>query len=681
MSIFNQEDFTGGLSLLDSTKIEDNQLTTATNMYYDADGRLKTRRGYSVWSQIPDSVLTVNTCEATTDWAVAGDAANLTLDTTNEIRGAGALNFDINAHSGGTSTLTLSAGATIDISTEKGYLGFWVKFPTGYDTDLSSVRVRLGNDSSNYYEWTMTNPTANENAYIKLDFSDASTTGTVVDTTIDFFELDFTTVAGYVGYTDFIVDDIKVYAGTYTNPPTSLFSYKNETTGETTTITTAGTDMFLYNVAADGWEQIDSSLTEFETGSTTRRTRWSFISYNDVIYGVNGLDGYKTWNGTTIATDGAIKGKYLTYLSGVAFIAGDPTNPSTVSYTAPYPANLSAYGDSIKVGSDEEGAINAISPVGNLMIAFKNDKSYYLDVFGTTDVTVAIDSQNGGFSHRSVKNVGNGILYYSGIGVDTLKQKSTQIGAEALESKPFSDPLRSSFSKVSPAYYNSGCGSYIKELTNYYVTIDTGADDLPETTYVYSSLIGETAWTKYTLPAAYDYARYETAAGTISNLMCSANSGIIYKIESGFNDNDVAIEHEVATKEWDFGDLTQMKEYASITVTGLKSKGFSLTMEVYVDGEIESLIEIDDSYVTSDLPVGTVGSEPIGEITIGGGELDADDSVDLFPYVCRVYKHITGRKVQIKLKSSSKNAQWSMDKDNVDYQDMDFDELPTQFKA
>jgi len=681
MTIFNQEDFTGGLSLLDNTKIKDNELVSSTNMFYDSDFRLKSRRGYTQWSTVPDAAISINTCEATTDWAASGDASNLTLDTTNEIRGAGALNFDMSAYSSGVGKLTYTGSSTVDISSTKGYLGLWVKFPTGYTTNLTSIRVRLGNDASNFYMWTITNPTANTNSFIKLNYADASTTGTVTDTAIDFFEVEVTTSAGYAGYTDFIIDDIRSYASTYTKPVSSLYSYKNETTGETVTICTAGTNMFLWNVAASCWEQIDSGLSEFETGSTTNRTRWSFISYKDVIYGVNGVDGYKTWNGKVISTDVAIKGKYLSYLSGIAFIAGDPDNPSTVSYTSPYPANLSAYADSIKVGADEEGSINVLFPVGNLMICFKNEKSYYLDVFGSTDVTQAIDSQNGGFSHRCAKNVGNGILYYNGIGVDTLSQKSAQIGASALESKPMTDNLRKSFIQVNPNHYNSNCGTYIKELTNFYISIDTGNDDKPETTYVYSSLLGGNSWSKYTIPTSYDFARYEDSDGTIDNLMTSASNGIIYKIENGFNDNGIAIYHEVLTKEWDFGDPALSKEYSSLTLSGLKTKGFDLKVEIRIDGEIEDLTTIGDDFTTSEAPVGTIGSEPIGDEPIAGSSEEADDSLDLYPYICRIYKHVTGRKVQVKVYSESKNANWSLDKISVGYEAMDFDEFPIQFQA
>ncbi|CAN8139414.1 hypothetical protein THIOSC13_1420004 [uncultured Thiomicrorhabdus sp.] len=127
-------DFSGGLSLVDSLSMEDNQLAEAKNVYFNKDKRLQTRYGYSKYgSPVPDTVVLVDDCEDTTDWTVSGDATNLTLDTTNEIRGSGALNFDVSAYSTGSSKLTLAAGATVDISDAKGYVGLWIKFPTGYD--------------------------------------------------------------------------------------------------------------------------------------------------------------------------------------------------------------------------------------------------------------------------------------------------------------------------------------------------------------------------------------------------------------------------------------------------------------------------------------------------------------------------------------------------------------------
>ena len=190
--IINYSDFTGGLSKKNPSVIEDNQFEELSNWSVNSDGRIQTRKGVKKHSVVYKDIITVNTADATTDWSVSGEATNLTLDTTNEIRGTGALNFDISAYSTGTSNLTLAASSTIDITDYKGFVTAWVKFPTGYTTDLASVRFRIGSDSSNYYEWTLTNPTANENYFIKLDFSDASTTGTPVDSAIDFVEFNFT---------------------------------------------------------------------------------------------------------------------------------------------------------------------------------------------------------------------------------------------------------------------------------------------------------------------------------------------------------------------------------------------------------------------------------------------------------------------------------------------------------
>jgi len=90
---------------------------------------IETRKGLGEFSLVPDSATLVDDCNDITDWAVSGDATNLTLDITNEIRGTGALNFDLSAYSTGTSKLTLTAGSTVDISSDNSYIAFWVKVP------------------------------------------------------------------------------------------------------------------------------------------------------------------------------------------------------------------------------------------------------------------------------------------------------------------------------------------------------------------------------------------------------------------------------------------------------------------------------------------------------------------------------------------------------------------------
>nr|AKH46391.1 hypothetical protein [uncultured marine virus] len=223
---FTANGFQGGLSLVDPLSMEDNQLEVCNNMFYNSDRRLQTRRGYTQFgSTISSDIVTLNTADSATDWTASGDASNLTLDTTNEKRGTGCLNFDVDAYSTGQAVLTLAASGTIDIVDEKGTLNFWFQAPTDYDTLLTDIKVRIGSDSSNYYEWTMTNPTEATWELISLAYTDATTTGTAVDASIDYFAIIVNTASGYAGYTDWLVDTIKSYSSTSNKPATSLYFF------------------------------------------------------------------------------------------------------------------------------------------------------------------------------------------------------------------------------------------------------------------------------------------------------------------------------------------------------------------------------------------------------------------------------------------------------------------------
>ena len=626
-------DFSGGLSLVDPLSVQNNQFEVFKNFYYNKDKRAQTRRGYTKFgSLVPDSVELINACDATTDWSVSGDGTNLTL----------------------------AASGTVDITTEKGYLGFWVKFPTGYATDLTSVEVSIGSDSSNYYKWTLTNPDANTATYISLNYSDATATGTPVDTAIDFVEMEITTVAGYTGYTDWFVDDIKSYSADSTNPVTSLFAFDSpvsDTILGKVLIATSGTNMFLYNETAVSWEQIESGLTEFETGSTTNRTRWDFVVYKDIVYMVNGVDNYRKWNGVIMSDVGSIMGKYIAYMGDRVYAAGLATDPSTLYYTGALPANADALGSSLVIGGDQEGQINGLKDFGNFILVLKDQKTY---AFDTTPAITPLDTQNGGYSNRSMKNVENGLLYFSERGIDNLAQRGGTVGAQSLASTPYSNPVRKELSKIVPAQYNANTALYAKELTNYYFAFDTGNDDKPDTTFVMSSLIGQ-SWSEYTYPAVYDFSTYTDAAGDRLNLMASANSGIIYQMENGFNDDTNEIEYELKTKKFDFGDFGQTKSCEWVDFVGIKSEGFDITAQLIADdGTILSEGFITDDNITSTISVATIGTTAIGTDSLTGE--GSGEEIDLFQYKARLYSGLTNfNSIQIRLYSKGKTQQFTLD--------------------
>jgi hypothetical protein len=561
-------------------------------------------------------------------------------------------------------------------------VGFWIKTPSGSNTNLTSIKFRLGTDSSNYYSWTLPALTENTWTFVKLLFTAATSTGTVTDSNINYCRLEFVTAAGYAGFAGVLVDDIRAYSGNYTKPVPTVYSYRNETTGLSSTFAHCGTSLYLYNETALVWEQIDSTITEFEVGSTTKRTRFSCVAYKNNVYFTNGVDNLRYWTGKTVTTV-ALLGRYLTVVANIGFLAGNDSNPSYIYYTAVAPADLTAFGSNLKVGDDDDGRINAISAVGNLVLAFKDKKIYYIDVFGSSDQVLPIDSQNGGFSQRAIANVGNGVLYFNETGIDYLQQKTGTVGASALESNSYVKQIQEAFSNISATNYNSQCAVFIPQLNNYYFTYDTSSDDSPDATLVYSSLVSalnsqsgtmKTTWTEYSYPELYCYSRYVGTDKSIKYLASSANGGIIYSIEDGFSDYGNTISYEIKTKEYDLGDVSASKEFVALDVIGVKSKGFGLSVEVLVDGEVEASGDVTDDQLTSNESVGTIGSSPLGTTVLGGS--GSSNEIDIYPYLARLYFQATGRRIQVRLYSEGTSQVWTLDKLKMSYNDMSFDEFP-----
>ena len=138
-----------------------------------------------------------NACDSLTGngtWAVSGDGASLALDQQIFTEGTGSLKFTVTA-SGGTTTLTCTGMNPVDITDFLlQYLFLDLGCPASNTTAITSVRLRVGSDSTNYYQATSTTRYRGDsilNAFglIGFDMSGKSTTGTPDDDQIDYIQI------------------------------------------------------------------------------------------------------------------------------------------------------------------------------------------------------------------------------------------------------------------------------------------------------------------------------------------------------------------------------------------------------------------------------------------------------------------------------------------------------------
>lgn len=139
---------------------------------------VKTLRVNAPWLNPP---VVINQIEAIADngtWAVGGTASNLAANNTNFAQGAGSLQFDGTTGAAYIENSTMSA---VDLSDQVNQSSFfvWVYVPTG--SNLTSVDLRIGSSSSDYYHLTETQTqqaTSFANGWNLIQFPWASTATT-----------------------------------------------------------------------------------------------------------------------------------------------------------------------------------------------------------------------------------------------------------------------------------------------------------------------------------------------------------------------------------------------------------------------------------------------------------------------------------------------------------------------
>jgi len=165
---------------------------------------------------------TINACESLTDngtWAAEGstDAVNVATESTNQTQGSGAISFDVDV-SNSVNNYAAVQNSTMDQVDLSSYASKGTVFIDLYMpsvTYITSVTLRWGNDSSNYYSQTVTaqhNGFAFRSGVNTLGFawSTATETGSVTDTTIDYLNVRVTYSASQADATGFILDNIRV---------------------------------------------------------------------------------------------------------------------------------------------------------------------------------------------------------------------------------------------------------------------------------------------------------------------------------------------------------------------------------------------------------------------------------------------------------------------------------------
>lgn len=642
----------GGMNTADPTTIADNEFAVLKNMFYDLDGILTTRRGSAALGEaIPDSVVLINACDATTNFTATDDAN--TVATAAAIRGSQSVSFNITA-AGTSATITNASLGPIDLGSANDYFRFWIFVPTGFNTDLTDVKIRLGSDSTNYYEWTLGALTENANNFINLAFASATTTGTPNLASINYFRWQATYPAAYGNQTGIKLDSMFTYSNTSTKEVHSLQTHKNST-GTRYLLAGCGTCIFQYNETSAIWEVIKTGLTD--------GTRFSSVMFKDVMYITNGTDNYMSYTGILVSEHGAVaKGKYLKVANDVGYMAGVAADPSLLYYTNANPTDLTSYGNNEPINEDDGQNITGLDTAGPLLVVFKERSNY---IFNSATPSLTNTDYDGGCkANRTVVHVENDTYFLSENGIFSLAQREGTTGA--LHGLPMSDKIRNVFEGLSNR--DMAAAVYWPATSNFYIAVDDENTGKNRTIYV-RSIRTSGAWTYWKGINANEFCLWTDSSEVEHLLAANPYGGQVVELETGFTDQGNLYESQIVTKTYDFGNSGRLLVYERIDVGGFHSENSSATATTAITNITEvskiktiaynATVDGDGSSALSSLGSRTLGSTPLG------GEGAAGPDITMYPFFRYMPLYITGRHCGIQIDTDVNVSAFSLTKINI----------------
>lgn len=223
----------------------------------------------------PVTLNNMNSVTANGTWAVGGDATNISTDTVNYVAGSGSVKFDLDGSttSGYIENLTMSAVNLTEHENESALFN-WLFIP---DTSIfTSVDLRWGSDSSNYWNRTVTTPHIGslENGWnlFRYDWNGATETGSPVVSAVDYGRV----TINYDGTadTDFRVDNIvsnigqiyeMVYYSKYIFSDSSgNFQEQASDDSDTVNLDTESYNLLTYRVAELMAQQVQGEDAKFD---------------------------------------------------------------------------------------------------------------------------------------------------------------------------------------------------------------------------------------------------------------------------------------------------------------------------------------------------------------------------------------------------------------------------------
>lgn len=381
-------------------------------------------------------------------------------------------------------------------------------------------------------------------------------------------------------------------AGTYT------FSYKItaiSATGETEA-STAGTTTLNQATLDDtsymnlSWSAVTNAIGYSIYGR--KDGQWSFIAYNEgngsVTYVDKGVITPSEYFPAPEAnsTDGPT-GKYITVYKDSLFIAGDPTAPSRLYYSAGG-AQINDFtiangGGFIDISRNDGQSITGLVVYRNSLIVFK-DRSIYQFQFTTEGLPslVQINPRIGCVSSRSIVAVENDVLFLSHIGIYALGNEAG-FAFDVLRTNELSSRIRTIIKAIEPTKLSRVSALYVNDSSKKLVIFSYTPSGMTTNSEAVVWDRERLGWYKWTNINANSWTEWVDSSDDTHFLYGDDSSGYVKEILSGTSDFGSAISGIFRLRAEDFGKAYGYKRLMDVDLIFREPQG-SITFNIIKEG-------------------------------------------------------------------------------------------------
>lgn len=339
----------------------------------------------------------------------------------------------------------------------------------------------------------------------------------------------------------------------------------------------------VYTWSGSGnWSQPSGTYTLSSTAQV------DIVVANNNVYFFDGTNTVPKFDGTSMSTVSAIPiGSYAQWFHNALYVSGISATPNRMRISNNGdPEDFSAGTQAtIDVNPNDGDYITGLGILHNELLVFKVNRVWSLTGFGTAALTLADLNERltgfGTYSHRSIVNIGNDVLYLGFLG-DRIHIRSIQRTREGIlyDAGIISSDIENSLDGLNKAQLDEVAGVFDGRIV--WFAAPQGASATNNRVYTYDTLLR--GWTRHTGINASCWTTFAISSTPQLYFGEAGANSQVYVMDTSTSDNGTAIAFTLDTKRYG-GDRPEIKKkWKYLTMHAEESGNYDITVDYSRDG-------------------------------------------------------------------------------------------------